>query len=69
MSATSNALVTKRDIINTWYIFLSSLLGAIFGVMESISSIMGYIEKIQLWVLDKKGEKERINKIKAPQQF
>ena len=42
----STALVTKRTLINNWVAFFGTLLGTIFGLLESFGSLMGFCERL-----------------------
>ena len=42
----TTGLITQRELINTWMIFLGTLLGSVFGIMGSITSVMGVVEGV-----------------------
>ena len=42
----TTGLITQRELINTWIIFLGTLLGSVFGIMGSIASVMGFVEGV-----------------------
>jgi hypothetical protein len=40
----NTALITKRTLNNNWITFFGALLGTIFGLLESVGSLMGLFE-------------------------
>ncbi|OMJ77208.1 hypothetical protein SteCoe_23243 [Stentor coeruleus] len=44
MKISNNALITQRNTVSSWFIFLSGLFGSVFGFMETISFLMGLVE-------------------------
>ena len=43
----NSALITKRNINNSWFIFVGGLFGSIFGIFGAFSSLLGVSEN---WV-------------------
>jgi hypothetical protein len=50
---------TQRLLNNTWFIFLGSLLGSVFGLMGTFATALGITEMISDFF--KKREREKIN--------
>lgn len=64
MKISNNALITQRNTINSWFIFLSGLFGSVFGFMGSISSLMSFIEGFSEKWAKQKFKKKKIRRIK-----
>ncbi|OMJ71786.1 hypothetical protein SteCoe_29907 [Stentor coeruleus] len=64
MKVSNNALITQRNTINSWFIFLSGLFGSVFGFMGSISSLMGLVEGFSENWAKRKLKKKKIYRIR-----
>ncbi|CAG9318579.1 unnamed protein product [Blepharisma stoltei] len=63
LTVSSNGLYTTRDNIQSFGIFISTLLGSVFGIMSSVGAIMKILESYWLTYEQKKNSKEKFSNI------
>ncbi|OMJ69069.1 hypothetical protein SteCoe_33305 [Stentor coeruleus] len=63
-SLDNSALVTKRNINSSWFIFVGGVLGSIFGIMGSFSTVLGVCEGFADKYAENSEKREKVKRIK-----
>ncbi|OMJ95575.1 hypothetical protein SteCoe_991 [Stentor coeruleus] len=63
LSQSENLLYTKRTLKNSFFVVISALTGAVFGVMGSFGSIMGFVEGKLDYVVNKIAKMKKLREI------